>query len=397
MYELCLARRPRETAVTRVRDSYTRHVRFYMGLWPLVVPALCRWFRLERTMLSTTVQTPFLLVSNHNTDLDPALVGACYRGHMYFVASEHALRGGLGGWLLKKLFAPIARQKGGTDALSAMQIIRKLRGGANVALFAEGNRSFDGVTGPMFPATGKMVKAARCALVTFKLEGGYFTSPRWSKSMRRGRMKAYPVRVYAREQIEGMSASEINDAIANDLYEDAYARQARENTAFQGKNLAEHLETALFICPQCGGVGTLKSEGNRFLCTCGLSAAYDEYGRISGAPFATVPAWDAWQKERLPLLIHDDAPFFEDASVTLREIAADGVKTVARGAISMRAASLAVNDAVMPLAEIADMALVGRGAIVLTWNGKHYELRGAKDFCGRKYLLMFQHLKARQD
>lgn len=348
-------------------------------------------------MLPENVQTPFLLVSNHNTDLDPALVGACYRWHMYFVASEHALRGGLGGWLLKRLFAPIARQKGDTDALSAMQIMRKLRGGANVALFAEGNRSFDGVTGPMFPATGKMVKAARCALVTFKLEGGYFTSPRWSKSMRRGRMKAYPVRVYTREQLEGMSAEEINDAITGDLYEDAYARQAVDNTAFTGNDLAEYLETALFVCPQCGQVGTLKSKSNRFFCTCGLSAAYDAYGRITGAPFASVPAWDAWQKERLPFLMRGDAPFFEDAGIALRRIEADGVIELARGALSMCAQSLTVGDTVIPLDAIAGMALVGRGAIVFTWNDAHFELRGAKDFCGRKYLMMFQHWKARQN
>ena len=376
-----------------MRDTYVRHVRFYEWLRPLVAPLICKWFRMERVMLPADVQTPFLLVSNHNTDLDPVFVGACYAKHMYFVASEHALRGGLGGYLLKKLFAPIARQKGGTDALSAMQIMRKLRGGANVALFAEGNRSFEGVTGPMFPATGKMVKAARCALVTFKLEGGYFTSPRWSHTFRRGRMKGYPVHIYTREQLASMTAEDVSGVIAADLYEDAYARQARESTRFAGKSLAEYLETALFLCPACGRVGTLQSQGDRFFCTCGLSAVYDEWGRLSGAPFATVLAWDAWQRVQLASLIVGDAAFFADAGVTLWHIAPCGVVRRDGGRLCMSRHSLSIGGTVIPLGAIADMALIGRGRIVFTC-GEHYELRGAKDFCGRKYVLMFQRLQA---
>lgn len=344
-------------------------------------------------MLPADVQTPFLLVSNHNTDLDPVLLGASYKKHMYFVASEHALRGGIGAYLLKKLFAPIARQKGGTDALAAMQILRKLRGGANVALFAEGNRSFDGLTEPMFTATGKMVKAARCALVTYKLEGGYFTSPRWSKSLRRGRMKGYPVHIYTREQLASMTAEQINACIEADLYENAYARQETEHIRFKGRDLAEYLETALFLCPRCGKVGTLKSKGDRFFCTCGLLAVYDEEGRLSGAPYETVLAWDAWQKAQLPALLQGSAPFFEDAGVTLLQITAGGAVRKDGGALCMCADGIGIGDTRMPLARIADMALVGRGRIVLTWDDGHYELRGKKDFCGRKYLLMFRHLK----
>ena len=90
-----------------------------------------------------------LVVANHNMDYDPILVSMAFDDHLYFVASEHVFRWGLLSRLLVWAFAPIARMKGTADAQSAMQILRTLRKGRNVCLFAEGNRSFNGVTGPI--------------------------------------------------------------------------------------------------------------------------------------------------------------------------------------------------------------------------------------------------------
>ena len=38
--------------------------------------------------------TPTIIIANHNTDLDPALVVMGFSGYIYFVASEHAFRKG---------------------------------------------------------------------------------------------------------------------------------------------------------------------------------------------------------------------------------------------------------------------------------------------------------------
>jgi 1-acyl-sn-glycerol-3-phosphate acyltransferase len=96
---------------------------------------------------------PYLITANHNGDLDPALIALGLKKHMYFVASEHIFRKGFVSWLLTYFFSPIARVKGMTDATAALHVIRTIRKQANVCLFAEGNRSYNGVTGPIFPAT----------------------------------------------------------------------------------------------------------------------------------------------------------------------------------------------------------------------------------------------------
>ena len=120
---------------------------------------------------------PFLLIANHVTDLDPVMVGSSFSRQIYFVASEHLFRKGFISRLLVWLVAPIARVKGSTDTVSAMNIIRSLRRGANVGLFAEGDRSWNGVTSPLHPTTARLIKASKATLVTYRLSGGYMTSP----------------------------------------------------------------------------------------------------------------------------------------------------------------------------------------------------------------------------
>lgn len=137
-----------------------------------------------------------------------------------------------------------------------------------MCIFAEGDRTFNGVTGPFFTATAKLVRMTGAQLVTFRLEGGYFSSPRWSDTLRKGKFYGHEVNRYSPETLKAMSTEEIDACIARDLHEDAYARQRQSPVRYRGKRLAESLETALYFCPRCGGLGTLKSEGNPAHCTC---------------------------------------------------------------------------------------------------------------------------------
>lgn len=366
----------------------------------LVGGTLRRLFAYEHTIERPAADN-YLVVANHNTDLDPALVGLAFPRQMYFLASEHAFRMGFASRVLTYLFAPISRIKGATDAAAAMELIRRLRKGDNLCLFAEGNRSFSGVTGPIFPATGKLAKASGAALVTFKLEGGYLTSPRWSTTLRRGHMRGYCVNTYSPEQLRAMRPDEINAAIATDLFEDAYARQQVAPCDYKGKRLAEGLEDALFLCPVCGGVSTLKGCGDTFRCSaCGMTATYTPSGLLTGEklPFTTVRDWDAWQQTALSALLETagDATLFSNADICLLAVGQKhSASVVASGTLTMSRLCLTVGTIVIPLAQISDMAIAGPTTLMFTANGVHYEMRAAdkRRYCGRKYLLAYQQLK----
>ena len=267
--------------------------------------------------LGPKIEGPCLILSNHVTDFDPILVGLSFPEHMYYVAGENVMRMGFLSKLVTRYASVIQRVKGTTDAEAALQILRTLRKGRNVCMFAEGNRTFTGETLPIAPATAKLVKMARSTLITYRLTGGYLSTPRWSTHRRKGRMTGAPVGVYPPEELKKMSEAEIADLLARDLYENAYETQNKAPVAYKGKALAETLETALYLCPRCHRIDTLHSRGDRFSCDCGLTMTLDQFGFFQGEdlPFKTPLEWDRWQTgemEKLAKGLGDEPAFFDE-------------------------------------------------------------------------------------
>lgn len=352
---------------------------------------------------------PFLITANHNGELDPALLALSFREHMYFVASEHVFRKGFASWLLNYCFAPIVRVKGTTDATAALNVIRTIRKKANVCLFAEGNRSYNGVTGPIFPATGKLAKATGASLVTYRFEGGYLTSPRWSENVRKGKMRGYVVNVYSPEQLKQMTPAEVNDRIREDIMEDAFERQLVQCYRYKGKDLAKGLEKALYFCPKCGRTGTLKSEKDVFSCSCGLRVRFTETGFFEKVEpddpellFDTVRDWDFWQDKRVAEYadsLGEDDVAYSDENVKLIGIGPGHKSRVLEiGTLSITKNTLSVGSHSFPLKKISSVGLMGVYKMMFSVDGQSYELRTAKTpYCGRKYFTFFELLKNRDN
>jgi len=378
-----------------------RDVCIYAILKKLVVPIICGIMGYKTKEYDPDCG-PYLVVSNHNTDFDPIFVGSAFKKHMYYVASEHVFRWGWLSTILIWALHPIARVKGSTDATAALAIIRKLRNGENVCLFAEGNRSYNGVTASTFPATGKLIKTAKASLITYNIKGGYLATPRWSSSRRRGPITGELVNIYTAEELKKMTAEEVNEAIQRDLYEDAFERQRIEPHAYVGKNLAEKLEYALYICPKCGRIDTLHSAADRFTCDCGLGVRYNVLGFFESMdeaepPFTTVRDWDRWQEERMAEIAASatEAPVFTDTEMELQRINAEHkMKTVAKGTLSISRDTLTLGDYSFALENITDIALVGKYRLTFsTDTGEYYQVRSEAIRCGRKYATLFRHLK----
>ncbi|MDR0897567.1 MAG: 1-acyl-sn-glycerol-3-phosphate acyltransferase [Oscillospiraceae bacterium] len=340
---------------------------------------------------------PTLILSNHNTDLDPAFLLVAFKSPLHFVASEHVFRWGIVSKLITFFFQPIARQKGGSDARAAMDIARTLRRGEHVCLFAEGNRSVDGITAPIAPATGMLVKASGADLITYRLIGGYFTQPRWSATFRRGRMRGEVVGHYSAEALHAMSKEEINEIIRRDLHEDAYARQRQNPIAYRGKRLAEHLETALYRCPACGQIGRMHSEGDQLLCECGLAVTYTEQGMLTGAPFDTVSQWYAWQLSQAGDLLAGEG--IADADQRLYRIAPlEGAELLAEGLLRMTRDMLTVGECRFALIDIAGMAILGQRTLTFTHvDGTHYEVRSERPRSAYCYLNAFENRATKEE
>ena len=381
-----------EEQKTAERDPRRRH----RIVWRLARPLarLIVWLRLGyRTELSR-IRGPFLLLCNHVTDWDPVLVGAGMHQQFYYVASEHLFRSGLGGKLVNWLQAPIPRQKGGSAAGTVLTILRRLKAGDSVGIFPEGNRCWDGVTGELLPSVGKLARTAGVKLVTYRLEGGYFVSPRWSgSSIRRGRMRGGVVNVYAPEQLRAMTPAEITAHITEDLHEDAYARQRSDPARYLSRRGAEHMETLLFICPRCGMLHSMQSKKNTVRCwKCGFSFRWLPTGFLAGEglPADNLRDWVRWQQGELERLCQRSSPgkpVFTDADVTCSRVEfSRGVDSLGSGEMRLFSDRLELPGVTVPLDRLDGIALQSAQDLYVSDSENTYLVRSRLVKCMVKYI-----------
>ena len=341
----------------------------------------------------------YIVLSNHVTDFDPIFVGLSFPRQMFYVASEHITRWGWIYKVLKFVFEPIIRYKATVAASTVMEILRKVRKGNNVCIFAEGVRTWDGVTGPVVPATAQLIKSARCGLVTYRIEGGYFASPNWagSSNTRRGHVHGAPVGVYTKEDLAKMSVEEIDALIKRDLHEDAYARQAVEMHRYPSKKRAEGMESLIFLCPKCRAHGTLTSKGDRVTCSaCGHSFTYDEYGMLDGIDYKTVYELNQWQRAELAKDIENGVPYIAP-NASLFTLEGHALSAVAEGDAHMNAEAITIGDTVIPLSSISDMGIHGRRTLIFSTTDNYYELKVPKGDNIVKFLYYRELLKVKEE
>ena len=372
-------------------DLQKRHQR----IWKLLHILLSGWLKRKFNFTAeiARLEGPCLVIPNHVTAWDPLLVALSFPDNqMYFVASEHIFRWGIVSTLIQWLVSPISRRKGASGADTVMTCIRRIRKGASICLFAEGDCSWDGRTGEIFPATGKLAKACGASLVTYRLEGGYLTKPRWGKGVRRGAMSGHVVGVYSPQHLKTMTAEEVDALISRDIWEDAWERQDTEHTVFRGKTPAEHLECLVYICPACGAVGGLASQGDQVRCRCGFSLRLTDTGSfVPDTPFRNPGEWDAWQKERLHDLTPDAAGlFFSDTEMILTEILpGNKTRVIGTGCLEQYADRLVCCGERFPFPDIEGMSIHNAQVLAFTAGDRYFEVTSKKPRCARKYLDFF--------
>lgn len=339
---------------------------------------------------------PCLIVANHVTNWDPLFVGISFpETPIRFVASEHIFRHGAVSRLLDWLVAPIPRRKAASGADTVMSVLRALKAGETVCLFAEGDASWDGRTHPVFPATGKLARMAGVPLLTYRLTGGYLSLPRWSSALRRGAVQGAKVGFYLPEELKRMKPAAVTELINRDLFEDAFARQEREHVRFRAQKRAEGIERGFFICPQCGALGTVRGVGNHVVCSCGMSLLYTEEGFFEPPkPVANTAEWETSQRRALGAMIDGGAsPLFSDGGITLHEIGGGHRETLlGSGLLVQHRDALELSGHFFPLDRIDSMAMVKANILLFSVGDHYYELRASTAVCLRKYLLTWQIL-----
>ncbi len=114
---------------------------------------------------------PVLIVANHQSMLDPILVGLAARRYLSFLARHTLFDQPLLGPLIRSLNAvPIDRALG-KEGIQA--VLQALAAGQAVVMFPEGERSRTGAVQPLKPGVSLLIRRVACPIVPVGIAGSF--------------------------------------------------------------------------------------------------------------------------------------------------------------------------------------------------------------------------------
>jgi 1-acyl-sn-glycerol-3-phosphate acyltransferase len=276
---------------------------------------LKRYFRIGAswTEEARSIKPPFVLLANHVTLIDAFILSSFIPAPICWITADGNMRSSLMRFLLG-LVGSIPKSKAIPDIETVGQTVRVIRKGRGiVGICPEGQTSWNGITQELVPSTAKLLKLLRVPALAAVIKGGYYSDPRWSSSLRRGRIEIEFSAAFLPAQLGEMDADAIAERLDEVLAHDEGEWNARRRAAFATARRAEGLELALFACPSCGSVGHMVGKGARIGCgSCGASYGVDRRYRLvresgSGPSFSSIKEWDAWQGSAFERIVLDSA------------------------------------------------------------------------------------------
>jgi 1-acyl-sn-glycerol-3-phosphate acyltransferase len=156
--------------------------RFVYRFLRLIARMLCvLWFRIRvEGRHHVPSQGGGMLLSTHQSGLDPILVGLACNRNLNFLARSTLFRNPAFSFFLKIVDSiEIDRERGGLSGLREM--LSRLRSGKVVLLFPEGTRTQDGSIGVVKPGFFPIAKRSDVPLIPVAIVGAFECMPKGSK------------------------------------------------------------------------------------------------------------------------------------------------------------------------------------------------------------------------
>ena len=112
---------------------------------------------------------PLIIVANHQSNIDPPLIGAIFPRRVWFLAKEGIFRNPVSNWFLRS-WGAFPLRRGETDARAFRWIMGKLSQGEVVMLFPEGTRN-PGAMGEAHPGISQLALKMNVPLVPIGITG----------------------------------------------------------------------------------------------------------------------------------------------------------------------------------------------------------------------------------
>jgi 1-acyl-sn-glycerol-3-phosphate acyltransferase len=123
---------------------------------------------------------PVLVVANHQSFLDPVIVGLGVRRQLIYLARKTLFRNRFFTWMIRSVNAvPIDQEGVGKEGIKTT--LEQLRLGKAVLVFPEGERTPHGRMQPLKPGVQLLIKRAMAPILPVGIAGAYEAWPRWRK------------------------------------------------------------------------------------------------------------------------------------------------------------------------------------------------------------------------
>jgi len=123
---------------------------------------------------------PVLVIANHQSFLDPMIVGLAVKRHLTYLARKTLFKNPVFAQIIRSLNAvPIDQEGVGKEGLKT--VIEQLNGGRAVLVFPEGSRTPDGIMHPLRPGIHLLIKRTKALVVPVGIAGAYQAWPLWRK------------------------------------------------------------------------------------------------------------------------------------------------------------------------------------------------------------------------
>jgi hypothetical protein len=169
-------------------------------------------------------------------------------------------------------------------------------------MYPEAGYTFDGRPTPMPAVMGGLIKMMQVPVMMITTHGAFARDPLYNGLQnRKVRVTADMTTLLTREQVETLSAEELEEAVRKAFTFDQLAEQYERGIRITEPFRADGLHRILYKCPHCGAEGKMEGKGIRLTChACQKSWVLTELGRMEATEGETeyphIPDWYEWER-----------------------------------------------------------------------------------------------------
>ncbi len=262
------------------------------------------------------LKPPYILLSNHMYFVDFKLSAMATFPHR--VNNVATIDGYYRRPWLMELLGCICKRKFTNDLHLIKSIRRVLKKGDILCMYPEARYSPVGTTAILPDSLGKLIKMNKVPVVVLLHHGNYLHTPFWNyRKPRKVPLYTTMTQILSADDIENMTAEEINAAVRKAMTYDEYKWQKSQGIEIKEDFRAEGLHKVLYQCPACGKEHTMDSKNSEIFClSCNKRWTLNTDGTLTAnageTEFSHIPDWYEWQRSEVRRQIEEGTYSFSD-------------------------------------------------------------------------------------